>query len=448
MPMDGRRDGIATVQNVGGQVIVQSAFGRVACLDGATGAVRWIAAVGVPYQVTFDVAYNDELIIVSNATRVYGLDRVTGAERWMIDLPTTPSSPPVADNIAIYINLSNGRLASYLVPDAPKYITLIPVTRTGEIDTAAAAKANTLPSNDPRAAAFAGAPSTGSGRTVTVSTALDNRSATIAVKTIGGRTVAGGIDVKKAYSALQSTHAPYLLWDLHTAQRVYQRPVLGKDSVMVVSSQGTAFFANRGGIDRSELPTDSRISAPIGQYAEYAYVADRNGVITAIDLDRRSRIWQYTANGPVTTMPQATDGDLFVVSDRGGLIRLDRATGTQVWQNPEATEFLAANPKFVYGLDRVGNLLVIDHKLGTTISKMNVRDFVVHVQNETTDRVLLAANDGTLVCLNDKSYPMPLTLQNEGTKATTPTPADAKPATKPEPRLPGTTPPATPPSGR
>lgn len=452
IPMDGRRDGIASVQSIGGQVILQTAFGRIACIDGPTGAVRWITAVGVPYQVTFDVAYNDELIIVSNATRIYGLDRVTGVERWEIDLPTTPTSPPVADNIAVYVNLSNGRLASYLLPDAPKYITLVPVSRTGAIDTSAAAKSNTLPSNDPRAAALAGAPSGGSGRTVTVSTAIDNRSATVAVKTVGGRTVAGGIDVKKAYTALASTHSPYLLWDLHTAQRVYERPVLGKQTVMVVSSKGTAFFANRGGVDRSELVGVGRVSAPVGQYGEFAYIADHDGVIHAIDLGRRVNIWNFSANGAVTTMPQATDGDLFVVPDHGGLIRLDRETGVQIWQNPEAARFLATNPKFVYGTDRVGNLLVIDRIRGTTIAKMDMQEFKIRVQNETTDRLLMAANDGTLICLNDKSFPMPLTLQNEGTKATTPSPDAGKATRKPEPKLPGTKPdadkatPAAPPS--
>ena len=37
VPMDGRHDGIATIQSLGGQVIVQSFHGRILCLDGASG---------------------------------------------------------------------------------------------------------------------------------------------------------------------------------------------------------------------------------------------------------------------------------------------------------------------------------------------------------------------------------------------------------------------------
>src|SRR5436309_952893 len=99
IPMDGRRDGIATIQSIGGQVIIQTAFGRVACLDGATGAARWVTAVGEPYPVTYEVGYNDDLVLVSNATRIFGLDRADGVTRWEIDLPTVPTSPPSADNI-------------------------------------------------------------------------------------------------------------------------------------------------------------------------------------------------------------------------------------------------------------------------------------------------------------------------------------------------------------
>jgi eukaryotic-like serine/threonine-protein kinase len=437
IPMDGRRDGIVTIQSVGGQVIVQTAYGRVACLDGATGAARWITAVGEPYQVAYDVAYNDDLILVSNATRIFGLDRVDGVVRWDIDLPTTPSSPPVADNVSFFVNLSNGRLSSYLLPNAPNYITLIPVNRSGGSDTSAASKSTALPVNDPRSAARVGAPVGGSGRTVTVSTALDNRSATIAVKTTGGRTVVGGIDIKKAFATVSSTHAPLLLWDFQTAKRVYQRPVIGARSVMVVSSDRTAFIVNRAGLGPTELTMEAPISAPVGQYGETAYVADSDGVIYAVDLPRRVVLWRFTANSPVTTMPQATDTDLFVVADRTGLIRLDRENGSAAWQNTEATRFLAANPKFVYATDRNGRLLVLDRRRGLRLASLDLSDFKFRPQNETTDRVLLAAHDGTVVSLNDKAYAQPLALQSEGAKIAVPVTEPAKPQPKPEKPLPG-----------
>jgi outer membrane protein assembly factor BamB len=445
IPMDGRRDGIATIQNIGGQIIVQTAYGRVVCLDGATGAARWIALVGETYPVIYDVAYNDDLVLVSNATRIFGLDRADGVVRWEIDLPTVPSSPPSADNVSFYINLSNGRLASYLLPNAPDYIKLVPITSTGAPDVRAAERAAAAaPVADPRSAGRVGAAVTGSGRTATISTSGDTRSATIAIKTIGGRTAVGGIDVKKTFSTLSSTQAPLLLWDYNTTKRAYERPVIGARTVMIASNDRFTYFLNRAGLGPTEFSTEAPISAPIGQYGEMAYIADRDGVIYAVDLARRVVLWRYTANSSVTTMPQATDADLYIVTTRDGLIRLDREYGSAMWQNTEATRFLSVNPKFVYAMDGVGRLLVLDRRRGMTLAKLDLSGYVIRPQNETTDRVLLAANDGTLISLHDKAYPQPLALQAEGAKIAAPAPEPGKPERKPEKPLPGK--PPTPPT--
>jgi hypothetical protein len=285
--------------------------------------------------------------------------------------------------------------------------------------------------------AAAGAPVAGSGRTATVSSAIGNRSATIAVQTVGGRTAVGGIDIKKAFSTVSSTHAPLKLWDYQTTKRVYERPAIGARNVLVVGSNGTVIFLNRAGLSPTEYATEAPVNAPIGQYGNVAYIADQDGVIYALDIDRRVPLWRYTANSGVVRMPQATDQDLFVVVDRGGLIRLDRQTGNKMWQNTDASRFLATNPKFVYATDRIGRLLVLDRQRGLQLAQIDLADFVFPAQNETTDRVLLAANDGTVICLYDKAYPSALPQQTEGAKIAVPVAAPAKPEAKPEKPLPG-----------
>lgn len=440
VPMDGRRDGIASIQNIGGQVIVQTLRGRIVCIDGASGDVRWFTTVGEPYSVTHEVGFNDSLILVSNATRIYGLDRADGSLRWDLDLPATPSSPPAADNVALYVNLSNGRLASYLLPDASKYIKLVPVNprNTGTIDPNAAAKAGGTPTADPRTAAARGAPSAGSGRTVTVGSSFDNRSATISVRTVGGRTAVGGIDIKKAFSTLASTHSPYLIWDHQTSKRVQERPVIGMRTVLVATNEKLAILVRRiDGAKPVDLPTEAPIAAPIGQYADMAYLADRDGVVYAVDLDRGVYLWRHTTNGAITSMPQATDDDLYVVSLRGGLVRMERETGNEVWQNPVARHYVAINPKFVYATDHFNRLLVMDRRRGEVLGRLDTSEYVFPVQNETTDRILLAAHDGTVLCLNDKAYPSPVLVQTEGVKSAAPNTEAVKPEPKPI-KAPGT----------
>ena len=48
--------------------------------------------------------------------------------------------------------------------------------------------------------------------------------------------------------------------------------------------------------------------------------------------------------------------------------------------------------------------------------------------NDQTDRVILAANDGTVIALHDKSYPTPLTFQAPPAAAKPEAEAPAKPA--------------------
>src|SRR5262249_55489123 len=106
-----------------------------------------------------------------------------------------------------------------------------------------------------------------------------------------------------------------------------------------------------------------------------------------------------------------------------GLARVDRSTGEAVWKvphggrifnsNPVADRFLAANPKFVYAMDPRGRLLVLDRRLGTTLSAYDVRDFVFPVTNEENDRIYLAASDGLLVCLHDRDYPTPFDQRSQ-----------------------------------
>ena len=85
----------------------------------------------------------------------------------------------------------------------------------------------------------------------------------------------------------------------------------------------------------------------------------------------------------------------------------------------------------MYATDRTGNLLVLDRRRGTQLAKLDVSKFVFPAQNETTDRILLAAHDGTVISLNDKAYAAPFALQNEGAKISVPAAAPAKEESKP-----------------
>jgi hypothetical protein len=76
--------------------------------------------------------------------------------------------------------------------------------------------------------------------------------------------------------------------------------------------------------------------------------------------------------------------------------------------NPTADRFLAASDRFVYALDGVGRLIVIDRRRGVTRGWMEKTDLRVPIVNQVSDRIHLAANDGTIVCMHDRELLKPL----------------------------------------
>ena len=167
---------------------------------------------------------------------------------------------------------------------------------------------------------------------------------------------------------------------------------------------------------------DSPFSTPPGHSNDTAYLATEDAHVYAVGIDSGKVLWRYISGTRLTRAPIAVDvadggaveKDLYVTAEGKGLGRLNRDTGEPLWNirqqdySPDADRILAVNPKFVYAADRVGRLLILDRKNGTPLSRYDVHDFVFPVVNTETDRIYLAANDGLIVCLHDKDYPLSL----------------------------------------
>jgi outer membrane protein assembly factor BamB len=436
VPAMGYRDGIGTIQNLGDIIIVQTLRGAIIAIDPATGAARWQAKVGLPYPVIHRVGFNDSVILIANGTRIFALDRATGRSVWDVDLAGTPSSPPAADADAFYICLSNGRLSAYAYPvesssagPTPSAGTATPggnrpseparplSTGTATATGSGAVRTQPVPAR-PSASAGAqaptpsGAPAGGSGRTITTSIGTGTRSATTAMQVTGGRTATSASEVNRTGRGGGGSGGPRLLWDYQTNLRISERPVIGTKHVFIVGTGREALSLDKNGSNPVPFIADAPFTSPITQYGTIAYAACANGTIYAFDMSTRSMLWEVTAHGAVFDRPIAFDEDLFVTSERGGVGRFVRANGQIRWQNPAAVRFIAANPKFVYARDAVGGLLILDRDRGTTLTTYDVREFTSGLSNGETDRLILGADSGLLVSLNDRAFPQPLRLHN------------------------------------
>jgi outer membrane protein assembly factor BamB len=151
----------------------------------------------------------------------------------------------------------------------------------------------------------------------------------------------------------------------------------------------------------------SPLSAPLAHLDNVAYAVTMDQRLLAIDIASGHTLWTANTGGMITQRPLVSDEDLYLATDGVGIYRYNRQTGEQIWHFPNGAHVLAHNRLLTYALDRHGFLSVLDRARGTLLSRLDTRNFVYPVANEVTDRIYLAANDGTLLCLHDRSLPRP-----------------------------------------
>jgi outer membrane protein assembly factor BamB len=369
IPMEGRRDGLYTVQVLprkGGQeLLVQTRSGAIVLLDGETGRTRWSNRVGTPYRVSHPLAYNNSSIFVINNIQLYGMNRDTGRVEWEFEMPTGATAPPVADDEKIYLSLSTGRFEAYTLPNLVLWAQQaqkgkVPGSMT-QLESSRARKGVDVPAIGPLSGA------------------------------------------REANRLPPEGPQPTLLYSYATEDKIEAGP-------RRAGARGRIVGVAKGAAKAAWTPIRARgkIVLPVGQFEDTAYVASSDGNVYAVGITGGKQLWRFTAGGLPTQPPAVLDTSVYVAIDRAGLYRLRRTDGDEAWLNRDATRFLASNMKFVYAADPQGRLLVIDRERGTTLSTYNgTRDFVFPVRNEWTDRLYLAANDGTIVCLHDRSNDRP-----------------------------------------
>jgi outer membrane protein assembly factor BamB len=370
LPVEGRRDGIFSVQQLDKkQIVVQTLSGVIVALDAETGIVEWKTRVGNPYQATQQVGINTKQLFATRGDRVFALDRVTGRILWKYIMPDGASAAPLADDEGLYLTLGPGRIYAYVLPDLEQW-------KRSRKD-------------------------------------LQKRSEFMHEASVGMALYGGSSGIALESLAEQRRDVepePERAWEyLFESGRLLLAPLQTPETLLFASTTGWIFstskFEQR---ERFRYQAEAPVSAPLGQHGDMAYVASEDFNLYAASIDAGRVRWRFTCGAPILQKPMVTDKDIFIVGDQRGLFRIRRADGLEVWRNTAARRFLAVNPKFVYAADRLGRVLVLDYVRGTQLGILPTRDFVVPIGNELTDRVYLAAHNGLMVCLHDHNLPTPV----------------------------------------
>ena len=260
--MESKRDGFASVQLDGNQVIAQTRSGLIALLDAENaGRALWRSRPGRIYEAVLAPAVNSHGVYVNDSGAVYGLDRVNGSLLWKYELRVALSAPLSVDEDKLYIENVEARLIAARLPHISK---APPKTTTG----------STAPSD-----VYHNTDQVGPGVNLTIE------------------------DVR-----------PLIVFDFDTNQRVETKAVLGPDVIFLAIPSGAYLGVPKTGdamLGNTELyrySGDSRFTAPLGYSDTAAYIATSDSHVYAIDIGTGKVVWRYFPGRPVVERPTGAGG--------------------------------------------------------------------------------------------------------------------------------------------
>ena len=379
---DGQRDGLATIQLMpgkdGNQLLVQTIAGQVFAVDAESGATLWSTPVGRPYQILQPLTVNSRLVIAVRREQIFVIDRENGKQLlYSVDKDSQlPVLGQALDGVPSAMPWADedavhvpftGRTSCYFLPNFHAALRARPRTKDD-----------------------------------------------------AGQLLVPSPQLERLFNVLIDP------------QQVQVPPFLTNEFLCLACSDGTFLSLNKfTGKEFFRYKVQGPITAAMAQHDTHAYVASEDNHLYAFDVSRGKLVWEVSGSAPILRKVEATDKDVFMTPDRQGLHRVDRKSGAIVWRNRAAERLIACSPKFVFATDRVGNLLVLDHERGTELATLHMRDWIVPISNDLTDRLYFAAHDGSILCLHHRDHRTPFRVKTSPETAFDAKPKPADPGKKP-----------------
>jgi outer membrane protein assembly factor BamB len=421
LPADIVHNGIGSIQLIGTQLYIQLRDGTIVAIDAETGKVDWSRRVGNTYPIIRRLGYDADLVLALDVNRLIALEKKSGIQRWVLDLPDVPVAPPMAGEYLLYVPFSNGRVITYALPET----TVMALEKDKKGRTKLAEKVAKIRETVDKVAPLAPtgvnllSPSTeaGGGRTVS-SSSIVTRDATSTNSPTRGATTSMALHKSASYVTKKATAQeikdaaaePLFLSSRSPGFRV-DNPVLVSPLGILLSGNGRETITFRRDPENPiyKFSTAAPLAMAPVQYGSIAYFACVDGAIYSVDLVAGKVQWQYPAPSSLRQPMVVTDKGVFVTMHQRGLVMINRLTGNAAWIQPDAHSVVAVNKSFVYANDRLGRMLVLDQATGVVLTQVDMSKYNVPFVNDCNDRIILAANDGSVICLHDRGQPVPLT---------------------------------------
>jgi outer membrane protein assembly factor BamB len=377
----GRGDGLASAQVFGNQVVIQSLGGTITCLDAETGSRLWaVRPSDLKSSFRVPLAANQHIIVYYGGGRLFGLDRVSGAVDWTLDAPGVLSTFPAVDADHLFLATSDGRMHTYLLPMPKRQIAR------------------------------------------------------------GGGAQATAVPISAGLPAPATLKNPFFIWSFRLDSPALEPPA--SFGLYITFADGTGqlmSFQNERRFLQDQVTMAAPIVAPLTAAGDQLFVASRDHSVMSYQIvaGNFSPRWRFLASSRIDQQPVVIGPDVFAVGAIDGMYCLSRDSGLVRWQQRRAAQFLAASTRLVFARDDGKKLLTLDRLRGTVINQWDASAFAHFLTNTDNDRVVLANDDGLVLCLRDRdpaaAKPSDYRTQPD-LQPKTPAPTAEKPAEKEQDR--------------
>lgn len=209
---------------------------------------------------------------------------------------------------------------------------------------------------------------------------------------------------------------PGIRWVYGSTVRMVHTPLLTRQRIWMTTAVPVLLSVLKDDkTPQVDAPIPDDVAAPGAQAEDIGYFPLRDGNLLAVPLDAGGGTalklaWRANVGGLMDRQPIPTAEGVFTSGVGTGVARVDRRTGELVWRtDPNHDTLLAVNREHAYVWDRTGQVHVYDRLRATDpvtrrtdpLVSVPLPGFSVPVTNAKTDRVLLAADNGLIVCLRD-----------------------------------------------
>lgn len=190
-------------------------------------------------------------------------------------------------------------------------------------------------------------------------------------------------------------------WFYASTGYVFDAPVATVESVIWPTDRGYLYVANANATGvRYRFESSGQINGGPAVANGVIYASSSNGYLYAISEPSGKQRWRYSTGSAIDRSPVVVSDRIYVATERPSLHCVS-TTGSALWESPDVVQFAGASKSRVYGLDRMGDLLIIDSNSGVQLGQVRTTSTTHAIINSQTDRIYLISDTGLVQCLHE-----------------------------------------------